>query len=447
VSSKQRSVIVVGAGLAGLATAWRLAQRGLQVATLEREANIGGRAAARREEGFALEAIPPVLSPGDRRLLAWIGEVGMRDDLLPLRPVVTRVARLGALREVEVRRWLDVRRVPGVRLREALRLVRLSRLLKRYGAKLDPELPERAADLDDRSLADFGRLYFGSSVLSAWMAPRVTSDSLGDPQEMSRVQFLQHLRRHGTERQGLLRGSLADVAERAASELATRTGIEVESVDPREGAGARVVLADGRRIGADAVVLAVPAPEALRLADPLLSSAERDGLSGVRYAPALTMAAALCRPLGTRPERLLVPRVEASPIECAVLESGLPGARAPEGLGLALVRAAPAYAASHIDAPSDAVAKDLLAALDALRPGFQRAVEFTRVLRIPQAAPRFDVGRYREIARFQQVQEDQRARGRRIYFAGDYLVDPSFEGAIVSAERAAAAVCEDLESR
>jgi protoporphyrinogen oxidase len=444
VATTQRSVIVVGAGLAGLATAWRLSRQGLQVALLERTARVGGRASALRLEGFALEAVPPVLTPGDTRLLAWIAEVGLRDDLLPLRPLVTQVAHLGELREVEVRRWFDVRRVPGARLREALRVVRLPRLLARYGDALDPERPERAADLDDRSLADFGRLYFGETVLSSWMAPLVTSGSLGDPDEMSRVQFLHHLRRHGSNRPGLLRGSLADVADRVASEVAARTGIEVAGVDLRDGGGARVRLADGRRIGADAVVLAVPAPEALRLAESLLAPAERDLLCDVRYAPVLTVAAALCRAPGARPVRVLVPRTESSPIECATLEPGLPGSRAPEGLGLALVRATPGYAASHLDASEEAVAKELLSALDALRPGLQRAVEFARVLRVRHGAPRFDVGRYRAIARFQRVQADLCARGRRVYFAGDYLVGPTFEGAAVAAERAAEAVCRDL---
>jgi predicted NAD/FAD-dependent oxidoreductase len=109
-----------------------------------------------------------------------------------------------------------------------------------------------------------------------------------------------------------------------------------------------------------------------------------------------------------------------------------------------MLRATPGFAASHLDAPAEAVEKELLGALDALRPGLQRAVEFSRVLRSAAAAPRFDVGRYREIARFQRVQADQRAGGRRLYFCGDYLLHPSAEGAVVSAERAAAALCEDL---
>jgi protoporphyrinogen oxidase len=444
VGTTQRSVIVVGAGLAGLASAWRLARRGFQVALLERTARVGGRSSALREQGFALEAVPPVLVPGDSRLLTWIAEVGLRDELLPLRPLVTQVAHLGSLREVEVRGWLDVRRVPGARLREALRVVRLPRLLARYGPAIDPERPELAADLDDRSLADFGRLYFGDSVVSSWMAPFATGGTLGDPDAMSRVQFLHEMRRQASGRPGLLRGSLADAAERVASEVNTRTGIEVAGVEARDGGGVRVRLADGRRIGADAVVLAVPASEVLRLAEPLLTGAERDLLSGVRYAPVLTVAAALCRAPGPRPARVLVPRTESSPIECAILEPGLPGSRAPEGLGLALVRATPRYASAHLDAADEAVAKELVSALDVLRPGLQRSVEFARVLRVRQGAPRFEVGRYRAIARWHRVQDDLRARGRRLYLAGDYLVGPTLEGAAVAAERAAEAVCQDL---
>ncbi|MGH0031838.1 MAG: protoporphyrinogen/coproporphyrinogen oxidase [Myxococcota bacterium] len=445
-AATQRSVIVVGAGLAGLVAAWRLSRQGFQVAVLDRceRSRLGGRAGAERREGFALEPVPPVLSAGDRRLLAWISDVGMQDDLLPLRPLMTQLVHLGSPRDAEVRGLSDVRRLPGVSLRQALRLVRLPRLLRRYGDAIDPARPERAADLDDRSLRDFGTLYFGGKVFDAWMAPLVTSGSLGDPREMSRVQFLHHVRRYGTERPGLPRGSLFDVIERAASELNVRTRVEVVGTAPREGGGVRVVLGDGRQVGADAVVLAVPAHEALRLGGPLLSPAERDGLSAVRYAPGITVAAALCRPPSARPVRLLVPRSEDSPIECATLEAGLPAARAPEGLGLALVRATPGFAAAHLDAPAEAVEKDLLGALDVLRPGIQRSVEFSRVLRTAHAAPRFDVGRYREIARFERVQRDLRAGGRRLYFAGDYLQHPSFEGAVVSAERTADAVQEDL---
>lgn len=438
------NVVVVGAGLAGLAAAWRLSRQGLRVVVLDRSGAPGGRLAAERFDGFRLEAFPPVLCAADRRLLAFIDEVGLRDDVLPLRPLVRSFPHAGALRDVELGGLADVRRIPGVRLREALRLVRLPRLLARYGNRIDPNQPAAGADLDDRSVSEFCELYFGPSVLDRWMAPFVTSASLGDARETSRVQFLLEYRRSLGARPGMPRTSLSEVAERAAAQLSVQLGYRVESLEPASDGRPRVRLADGRAIAADAVVVAVPAPEALALADPLLSPAERDGLSSVRYEPVLTVVAPLCRPLAARPQQILVPRSAGSPIESATLEPGLPSARVPEGRGLALIRARGDFASANAGAPDEAVAKELLGALESLRPGVERAVDYTRVLRVPLGVPRFDVGRYRAIARFDQVQCDRRAAGRRIYFAGDYRVHPSFEGAMLSAEDATRALVQDL---
>jgi protoporphyrinogen/coproporphyrinogen III oxidase len=445
VSGGERHVVVIGAGLAGLAAAWRLARSGLGVTLLERASRPGGRAAVHREEGFTLEALPAPLTDRDRHLLDWIDEVGLRDELLPLRPVVTSIARGGSLREVDLRGLADVRKLPGVRLRDALRLVRLPRLLARYGARIDLEAPERAAELDDRSLVDFGRLYFGPSVVERWMAPRLLSRAPGEPAEMSRVQFLHDYRTRGHARPGLLRGVLGDVAERAAAQLEVRLGVEVATIEDRGARGVRV-LTRGGTVEADAAVVATDAQDAGRLAGAALTLAERDGLARVRYAAAVTVAAALVRPLGPRPSCIAVPAVEGSALGTAWIEPGLRGGRAPEGRGLALLCAAPGFARSQLGASDDALAKDLLDALDALRPGAARAVQFARVLRVRRAAPRFDVGRYREIARFQRVQADRRAAGRRIYFAGDWLVHPTPEGALVSALHAVAALRADLGS-
>src|SRR5215475_15274691 len=62
VAPPQRRVVVVGAGLAGLAAATELARSGHDVSVLEQGGRAGGRAACAREQGFALEAFSPVLS-------------------------------------------------------------------------------------------------------------------------------------------------------------------------------------------------------------------------------------------------------------------------------------------------------------------------------------------------------------------------------------------------
>ena len=93
------------------------------------------------------------------------------------------------------------------------------------------------------------------------------------------------------------------------------------------------------------------------------------------------------------------------------------------------------------------LAKELQEAFEQLFAGARGASEWGRLYRLPRAAPRFDVGRYREIARFERIQVDQRASGRRLYFAGDYLMDPSWNGALLSGQRAARAVNADLSGR
>ena len=77
------------------------------------------------------------------------------------------------------------------------------------------------------------------------------------------------------------------------------------------------------------------------------------------------------------------------------------------------------------------------------QPTLARAVRFTRLTRRVDAIPKFDVGAYRELARFRRVQADRRALSRRLYFAGDYLIGPRAESAVIAGLRAAMEIEDD----
>ncbi|HXV36642.1 MAG TPA: FAD-dependent oxidoreductase [Myxococcota bacterium] len=441
-----QSVAVVGAGVAGLGAAWRLARRGYRVALFDCERRPGGRARPVVRDGFTIERLGAVVSSGDRALLRWLVELDL-PELLPPRPVVHAIAHGDRLCSVDARSPLGVARIPGVPFFEALRLRRLPRLVARFGERIDPEWPERAASLDDRSLADFGALYFGGAIVERWMGPLVARASLAGAHEASRVLFLHQHRDRAGERLGVLRSSSQEFIDRAAAAVPSYYGARLARVESPRSGGARFAFSDGERercAGADALVLAVPAPEAARLAEGAGSLAERDALARVRYAPELSLAIALRRPFHAHPQQIQFPHAAGGPLETALFEPGIEGGRVPPGRGLALLRATARWSEAYFDAPDDTVRKELTDALARVVPRIHGAALFAEVLRERRAVPRFDVGRYREIAAFRRIQLDLRERGRRLYFAGDYLMGPGWNAALRSGQRAAREVEEDL---
>ena len=288
-------VLVVGGGLAGVSAAASLRAAGCSVRVLEREAAPGGRARGAEREGFRLDAAPFLVSARERRLLTLIHEVGLGAKLLPLRPLTIAQAHRGRVEAAPpAGRPIEVARIPGVKLLEALRLRRLARLERRFADLIEPASPERAGRLDDRSVADFVRLYFGASVLERWAEPLLASDLLADAAETSRVCFLMQRAAQGEALPATLRGSPAAIVD-ALWTHADRSSAEALGVAP-DGRQLAVSLRDAADVlRADAVVLALAADATLALAGALLAPAERDLLAGARSAPAIVLTAALER--------------------------------------------------------------------------------------------------------------------------------------------------------
>ncbi len=436
-------VLVVGGGLAGVSAAAALRQAGCGVCVVEREVAPGGRARGGERDGFRLDAAPFLVSARERGLLGLVEAAGLAGRLLPLRPVSLAQLRRGRVEATPAAgRPLEAARIGGVRLREALRLGRLARLERRFRANLEPALPEAAARLDDRSAADFVRLYFGPSVWERWAEPILASDLLADSAEASRAGFLLARAARGEAPLATLRGSPAALAEALWSD-ADRLASEAQALAPA-GGGLALAVRDGTVLRADAVVLALGAEPTWRIAAPLLLPAERDLLASARSAPAIVLMAALETSPTRKATRLRVPGVEGLPLASVAVEPGGAGAPAPAGAALLAAVATPAWSRAQLDAADGVVEKELMGELERIFPGVARTLRFTALRRYAEALPRFDVGRYRALARLRTLQREERARGRRLYFAGDHWIAPTLEGAIASGQRAAAELCADF---
>jgi len=445
-------VAVLGAGLAGLRAADELQRRGFLVTIIEARSEVGGRVGGEWCAGHWMDSSWPVLGGRDVSLARWARNLGLGDSLYPLRPVQTTLLQAAQTTPVDGLSLRGAARIPGPRFFERPKLLRWGRLMERYAPLLDPMYPERAADLDYRSMRDHAALYFGKGNLEFWLAPEVQGVYGDSVEELSRVALLLQAQALGLgERRpglpGLPRHPLLELAQVAAERLDIRRGTAVQRIDEEPAGGFRIEAIDDTgsqgEESFDAIVVALGARQAAHVSAALLTPSERDFFDAVALRPVVTLAVAIEGIEGGLPTEVRLPRREGSAISSLVIEPGQPSGRVPEGRSQIVVLARDAFADRWREMADDVVAKNLMSSLELAMPGIGERILTTRLGRA--VAPFFEVGSYRRLATFQKVQGDRRALGRRLYWAGDYLSGPTFEAASLSGLRAADALEADSE--
>jgi oxygen-dependent protoporphyrinogen oxidase len=284
-------------------------------------------------------------------------------------------------------------------------------------------------------------------VLDAWVGPETVGDCLGDVEDTSRALFLLRSVAQRGAHPALFRSGAAGFAALLAEQLDVKSGVEVTSVECDGSSGALVRFRDDEvegTAGADAVVLAAPAFVACELARGALVAAERDFYRDVSYLPAISAEILADDPVVPRYVRARTSLREPNALASLAVEPGGTRGRIPDGHAVVRLVARSDWSAQHLDAPDDAVEKELLAEAVRLFPVLAQRARSVGISRWPHALPRFEVGRFRALARVRAAMDDRAAAGRRLYFAGDYLGGPSVDGAVASGLRAADALLGDL---
>jgi oxygen-dependent protoporphyrinogen oxidase len=440
-------VIVVGAGIAGLSAAHRLAAAGVEVTVLESAPGPGGRVSTLQLDTGPMERGAQFLSSGYREIPELINAAGLADDVVPVsgRTMVLVDGRTHTFDTGSVSSFLTGGALRARDVLPALRGAYATRgLVRRPTADLGAWV-----DLDMTEGRVWARKRFGAGVTTRLLDPTLQGllfyNGLSDSAALSGAMaaFSALRARAFTIRGGLgrLTAALAMGApprpSRAWGSVDVEYGVAVKRVErpERPGRGARVVVhTDRGRRDAEAVILATPTRESVALlADP--TPVERSVLT-VPYAQTLVVGLGLAEPLG--PDELggaygvLVGTRERSPLAGVAVHSRT-GAWA-KGEGDVLTVMYRSWAVDRLwDAEDAQVVAAAVAALTPLAPGLAGRVTDARVVRWDRALPMAPFGRAAAVARYRA----QAAPGGPVLLAGDHLGFPWTDAAAFNGRWAA----------
>lgn len=437
-ASLPQHVMVIGAGLAGLAAARRLQTAGVRVTILERDAEAGGRArTVRLADGFHVELGAEFLASFYTRTLALVDELGLRSALRRI-PSSAAILRAGSLYPLWPNARIAFTRLIGAR--QKANLAYLAAALMRYGPLLDIHTFARAHPIDDRSVTDYARAHLSDEVLEYVLQPPLAGIFYWTPERTSRALLMLVLRAGLSHPAGLrlftFQEGIGQLAQALARTLPLHVNATVTAVERRgDGFWVRAAQSGVARVfDADAVLFATTASVVPQLA-PWLGAERLALFSAVRYSATATLAVALRRRLPSDYYGLLFPRCETPYIASATIQAVKSAAAVPPGQDLLALHMAGPAAAALRELPDDLVSRVLLAELRRLAPAYDPVdgMLAQRLFRCPVALPEFDVGHFSRIA----AVADPAFAPPGLAFAGDYLGGPFVEGAILSGEAAA----------
>lgn len=444
---------MIGAGISGLACAYRLKHLGIPVILLEASARVGGLVGSVQKDGFLFESGPQSFQ-GTEPLLELIREVGIEGELQRADPRAPRFIYLrGRLQKIPMT-------PQGLMASSLLGLKSRAKIVSEPFKRTKPPTKEE-------SVADFVRRKFGHEILEYLVAPFVSGVYAGDPEKLSLKAAFPSLEEWEREYGSVLRGAMksrpdkekrsgppplcsfkdgvGSLAGAIAEKLGDSVRVRAKVASVGRSANYQVCVEYGGRneiLEAAAVVVSTPAYTAGHIAAQI-SSLLMHTLSGVAYAPVAVVACGYYdRQIAERLDGFgyLVPRSEKVRTLGTVWNSSLFAGRAPAGSVAITSFIGGATDPKIVDHSGDeilAIVQDENARILQI----SGSPVASAVWKYPKALPQYNLGHGHVV---EAIRDGERANPG-LFFCGNYLEGPSLGKCVETANQTALAIQRHLQ--
>ncbi len=424
---KKAHVIVVGAGIAGLAAAYHLRKAGLRVTVLEKENRVGGRMSTDRIDGMVVDNGAQFLSTAYSVLPGLARELGL-PDLVTTSPRAA-ISRNRRLRQVHGARPLSTVSSGLIDPLSLLRLVYHHWRMKRGIAGLSLTDYGDWHDFDDADARSWSLRRFGERATDDLLEPMQHGLYFQGLSENSRALLLA-LMAFGYRKPvtATMPGGMGAIPEALARVVPVTLNCAVNTVRVRD--NGVLVVTDKAQFEGDYAILATTASVAARVyAD--ADKTER-ALMATLYSATINVAIATAPeyrvPVGlANVYGILFTQVDRERLAAIAIERNKSPDRVAGGELFDVMLDSDA-AGEAMALADDVILARVMPELEAYFPGLSRRVAWARVMRWPEAVPRSPVGRSRTLHQYRNANH----RKRKVFLAGDYMGFPWTDSAAAS---------------
>jgi oxygen-dependent protoporphyrinogen oxidase len=441
-------VLVIGAGISGLACAFHLQQAGIPVNIVEAGTRPGGVIATKEKDGFRFDLGPQSFLTTEP-LLKLIDALGIKDQL---QYADRRAPRYILLREKMVPAPMSP---PSLLSTPLFSAATKWRLLTEMMRRTQPPA-------EDESIAAFVGRKFGPELLERMVAPFVSGVYAGDPERLSMRASFPKIHEFETQYGSVIRGamksrapkgtpraglcSFRDGMEALPRAIADRLGDALHFVTnvtairrgrPHEKPWLEIDISSGEQhetLAASAVILATPTQITSQILGQL-SDSFAPIFSRIAYAPVNVLSACYRREQFQRPPDgfgFLVPRTEKLHVLGTVFNSSLFAGRAPEGM-IALTSFSGGATDPKFCELSDQEITETVCSEVARALGIKGNPAATNLQRYARALPQYNIGHTEIIKSLDTLT----ASIPGVFLTGNYLSGPSIGSCVEQAFRTA----------